>query len=139
MFGKKKHSPSRIDCLVGHQTVITGDIAFSGGLHINGAVHGSVSAQQDEQATLTVSERGAIQGEVRVPRIIMNGSVKGDVYATEHIELAAQARVEGDVHYRLIEMAMGAEVNGKLVRLPDPHRPALALSHNPARADTEQA
>lgn len=139
MFGKKKHSPSRIDSLVGHQTVITGDIAFSGGLHINGAVHGSVSAQQDEQATLTVSERGAIQGEVRVPRIIMNGSVKGDVYATEHIELAAQARVEGDVHYRLIEMAMGAEVNGKLVRLPDPHRPALALSHNPARADTEQA
>ncbi|MSQ68777.1 MAG: polymer-forming cytoskeletal protein [Gammaproteobacteria bacterium] len=128
-----------MDSLVGHQTVITGDIAFSGGLHINGAVHGSVSAQQDEQATLSVSERGAIQGEVRVPRIIMNGSVKGDVYATEHIELAAQARVEGDVHYRLIEMAMGAEVNGKLVRLPDPHRPALALSHNPARADTEEA
>ena len=137
MFGKKKRSPSRIDSLVGHQTVLTGDVSFSGGLHINGAVNGNVSAQQDAQATLTVSEQGSIQGEVRVPRIIMNGTVKGDVYASEHIELAAQARVEGDVHYKLIEMAMGAEVNGKLVRLPDPHRLPLALSHNPVHSDAE--
>ena len=137
MFGKKKRSPSRIDSLVGNQTVLTGDISFSGGLHINGAVNGNVSAQQDAQATLTVSEQGSIQGEVRVPRIIMNGTVKGDVYASEHIELAAQARVEGNVHYKLIEMAMGAEVNGKLVRLPDPHRPPLALSHNPVHSDAE--
>jgi len=43
--------------------------------------------------------------------------------------LAANARVHGDVHYRLIEMAMGAEVNGKLVRITDPDRPPLALTH----------
>ena len=38
----------------------------------------------------------------------------GDVYANERVELA-NARVSGTVYYRLLEMAMGAEVNGKLV------------------------
>ena len=135
MFGNKKRHTTRIDSLIGAQTTLTGDIVFSGGLHVNGAIVGNVLAGTDEQATLTVSEKGSIEGEVRVPRIILNGAVRGDVHASEHIELAGQARVDGDVHYRLIEMAMGAEVNGKLVRLPDPNRPPLQLSHKPAASE----
>lgn len=88
-----------------------------------------MSAKVDEKATLTVSERGSIEGEVRVPYVILNGVVKGDVHANDRVELAANARVEGDVHYRMIEMAMGAEVNGKLVRIADEIRAPLALSH----------
>ena len=136
MFGNKKRSNSRVDSLVGHQTTLTGDVSFAGGLHVNGSILGNVSGDGDDEATLTVSDKGSIEGEVRVPRIILNGIIRGDVYATEHIELAANARVEGDVHYRLIEMAMGAEVNGKLVRLPDPNRPPLALSHRPSQGQT---
>ena len=75
---------------------------------------------------LTVSEHGTIEGEVRVPYVVLNGVVLGDVHAREHIELAAKARVEGDVYYGLMEMAMGAEVNGKLVHT-EPETPPLAL------------
>jgi cytoskeletal protein CcmA (bactofilin family) len=66
---------------------------------------------------LTLSESGAIHGNVNVPYVILNGPVIGSVHARDHVELAPKARVEGDVHYALIEMAMGAEVNGKLVRI----------------------
>jgi len=69
---------------------------------------------------------------VRVPHIILNGLVRGDVYANEHVELASSARVEGNVYYALIEMAMGAEVNGKLVRIVEDQRTPLALDHDPA-------
>ena len=31
-------------------------------------------------------------------------------------ELQPEATIEGDVHYRMIEMALGASVNGSLVR-----------------------
>lgn len=129
MFGQKKRRPTRVDSVIGQQTQIVGDITFAGGLHIDGAVRGNVSAKADEKAALTVSERGSIEGEVRVPYVILNGIVKGDVYANDRVELAANARVEGDVHYRMIEMAMGAEVNGKLVRIADEVRAPLALSH----------
>ena len=128
----KKLKPTKVDTLIGHQSQILGDIHFSGGLHIDGSIKGNVSVDRDDRAMLTLSDRGTIEGEVRVPCIILNGLVKGDVYASEHIELASSGRVEGNVYYSLIEMAMGAEVNGKLVRIAEDQAIPLALSHNAA-------
>src|SRR5690606_7807364 len=77
---------------------------------------------RDERSVLSVSERGAIEGAVTVPHILLNGTVKGDVRATERVELGSKARVIGNVQYKLIEMAIGAEVNGKLIH--ESERPA---------------
>ena len=66
-----------------------------------------------------MSERGTIEGEVKVPNVVINGTIIGDVHASGHVELAAQAKVHGNVYYSLIEMAMGAEVNGNLVHRPE--------------------
>ncbi len=113
MFGKKRQA-ARIDSLIGQNSVVQGDILFAGGLHVDGTVKGNIVATS-EYSQLTVSEYGAIEGEVRVPNVALNGQVVGDVYANEKIELASEARVSGTVYYSLIEMAIGAEVNGKLV------------------------
>lgn len=124
--GKKKNRPARVNTLIGQQTEIHGDVHFTGGLHVDGRIRGNVIAEEDEAAMLTVSEQGEIEGEVRVPTMTLNGTVKGDVYATERIELAPHARVHGNVYYNLIEMAMGAEVNGNLVHsLPGADKPRL--------------
>lgn len=139
MFGNKKRRPTRVDSVIGHQTQIVGDMSFAGGLLLHGTVRGNVSSKADESATLTVSERGSIEGEVKVPYVILNGVVKGDVHASDRVELAATARVEGDVYYRMIEMAMGAEVNGKLVRIADETRAPLALSHVTMNVASEEA
>lgn len=121
--------------MIGQNTRVVGDITFAGGLHVDGSVRGNVTADADEKSTLTLSERGSIEGEVNVPFVILNGMVKGDVRAKGRVELASNARIEGDVHYRMIEMAMGAEVNGKLVRIVEDVRAPLALSRA-AVADT---
>ncbi len=116
MLGKKKkHTVGKIDTLVGNNSEVKGDLYFSGGLHIDGRVHGNVVAADGTDSALTLSENGSVEGEVRVAYIILNGEVKGDVYASEKIELAPKARIKGDVYYNLLEMAMGAEVNGSLV------------------------
>lgn len=112
---KKPKQTAHIDSLIGQNTEIHGDVIFSGGLHVDGTVKGSVLADKGEDSVLTLSERGTIEGEVKVPNVVVNGSVIGDVHATGHVELAAKARVHGNVYYSLIEMAMGAEVNGKLM------------------------
>ncbi|MGH8565204.1 MAG: bactofilin family protein [Gammaproteobacteria bacterium] len=125
IFGKRKNrKPNKIDSLIGRSTRVQGDMSFEGGLHVDGTVKGDVCA--NGPAVLTVSEHGTIEGEVRVPYVVLNGVVLGDVHAREHIELAAKARVEGDVYYGLMEMAMGAEVNGKLVHT-EPATPPVAL------------
>lgn len=114
-FGKDKNRRNaQIDTLIGGSTELKGDVYFKDGLHIDGVVKGNVVAKGDH-SMLTMSEQGRIEGEVRVKNIVLNGEVVGDVYATEHIELAPAARVTGNVYYNLIEMAMGAEVNGNLV------------------------
>ena len=94
MLGRsKKRKPSRTNSLIGHQSRVDGDIRFGGGLHVDGQIKGNVASDGDDKATLTVSDRGAIEGEVRVPYIILHGAVLGDVYASEHVELASSARV----------------------------------------------
>ena len=80
---------------------------------------GSVRAWKDDGATLSISERGCVEGSVIVPNIVLNGTVKGDVAASGRVELGAKARVVGNVRYGLIEMAIGAEVNGKLIHESD--------------------
>ncbi len=120
MFGKgNKTKGTKIDTLIGQNTKLRGDVHFTGGLHIDGRVEGNVLADSDDGSVLSLSERGEIVGEVRVPNVVLNGTVKGDVYAAHHIELAAKARVTGNVYYKIIEMARGAEVNGNLVHSTD--------------------
>lgn len=132
MWGKTKSSTTKtakIDTLIGQNTELRGDVVFSGGLHVDGTIKGNVIADQDSGSVLSVSERGLVEGEVKVPNVVLNGCVVGDVYATNHIELAANARVKGNVYYKIIEMARGAEVNGNLVHRGDTTVTAPASSH----------
>lgn len=117
MFFRNKQGrrATKVDTLVGAETQIKGDLHFQGGMHIDGKVIGSIKADPDSGSVLSLSNKGVIEGEVQVPHIILNGKVVGDVYAFEHIELADQAHVEGNLFYSLIEMARGAEVNGNMV------------------------
>ena len=119
MFGRKKgFSAARIDTLVGQGTEINGDLVFSGGLHVDGKINGNVVAEEGSTALLILSEYGRIEGEVKVPNMVLNGEIVGDVYGSTRVELAPKSRIKGSVYYNLIEMAIGAEVNGGLVHQP---------------------
>lgn len=119
MFGSGKRKQPPINTLVGADTRIRGDVEFTGGFLVDGHVVGNVRATGDEHAMLSVSERGSIEGNVVAPNVLLNGTVRGDVFATERVELGPKSRVVGNVQYRLIEMAIGAEVNGKLIHESD--------------------
>ena len=63
-----------------------------------------------------------------MPNVVLNGTVKGDILAHDRVELGATARVTGNVYYALIEMEMGAEINGKLIHEPRKGAPTPARS-----------
>lgn len=117
MFGAKASSKpqSRIDCLIGAGTVIEGHVVFSGGLRVDGQVKGNITAEDGKPGTLVLSENAKVEGEIRVPHIVINGLVVGPVHAAEYLELQGKANVTGDVHYNALEMQLGAVVQGALV------------------------
>ena len=101
--------------LVAEGTEVKGDIHFKDQLVVNGLVTGNLFASSDAEATVMISDEGAVHGEIHVPNVVINGQIEGDVYASARVELAAKARVKGNVYYKLIEMQLGAMVDGQLV------------------------
>jgi cytoskeletal protein CcmA (bactofilin family) len=104
--------------LIGVTARIEGDVHFSGGLHVDGCVKGNVQSSAQAGDTLSVSDSGVIEGSVAAAHVVLNGTVHGDIWAVESIELGTTAKVYGNVYYGVIQMAIGAEINGKLVHRP---------------------
>ncbi len=116
MFEKKPTKPqNRIDSLIGTGTVVEGNISFTGGLRVDGRVRGNVLTADDQPSTLVLSEKAQIEGEIRVSHAVINGTVIGPVYGGEYVELQPKSNVTGDVHYRTLEIQLGAVVQGRLV------------------------
>lgn len=117
--GKKRSSMAQINTLIGQDTNIAGDVNFNGGLHVEGKIKGNVVADSQGKNVLILSEKGTIEGDIKVPNLVLNGQVQGDVYAAQRLDLLAHTRINGNVYYNLLEMASGAEVNGNLVHCKD--------------------
>ena len=117
MFKKDKKStvaPGQVDTLIGPQVVIRGDFHFAGGLYVEGRIIGKVIASSGEAALVTIAETGVIEGEVRAPNVVINGQLVGDAHG-EHVEMHPRARVNGNVHYKVIEMVAGSTLTGRLI------------------------
>jgi cytoskeletal protein CcmA (bactofilin family) len=116
MLGNKKagFSGSGSTTLVSKDTRVIGDIHFSGSIDIEGVVQGNILAEEGKDALVRVIDTGCIEGDIRAPSIVVNGTIHGDVHSSKHLELAPKAQIEGDVFYALVEMAAGAEVNGRM-------------------------
>ena len=118
MFNRKHSKPqNRIDTLIGAGSVIQGNISFSGGMRIDGEVNGNVIAIPGKPSTLVLSEQGSVTGEVSVTHLVVNGAICGAVTASEYLELHAKARVTGDVNYKILEIQVGAILEGRLINM----------------------
>ncbi len=119
--------------LISQDTVVVGDVRFSGNLEVEGLVQGNVIAAPESDGLVRIVGKGCVEGEIRAPNIVVNGVVKGDVHCSRQLELAPKGRVTGNVFYVLVEMSAGAEVNGSLTHVAE--EGAAELSAKAARAD----
>ena len=128
MFSKAK-TQSRIESLVGSATRIDGNISFTGGLRVDGEIHGNVTATGNEPSTLVISEHARIEGEITASHLLVNGTVLGPLRCIDFLELQSKARVTGDVEYNTIEMHLGAVVDGRLIHQSAPKAVELKLAN----------
>jgi cytoskeletal protein CcmA (bactofilin family) len=111
----EKDELGQIDTLIGRSANVQGDVEFAGGLHVDGRITGNVRATAGLPASLSISEHGVVEGSVEAQNVVLNGRINGDIFGSERVVLGAKARVQGNVHYGEIEMALGAQIVGKLV------------------------
>lgn len=114
---KKKKAFANHHSLLSPSSKIVGDIYFSGDFYIEGNIKGNIHAEADKPSKLIIHQDAFVEGDIHVPNIVINGRVRGTVYATKHIELSAKAIVEGAIHYQSIEMVRGSQLIGQLVSL----------------------
>jgi len=134
MFANRNKPEAGIT-LIANNCELTGDVHFSDQLMVNGVVSGNIYAREGTKAVVTVSEKGSVNGDIRVPSVIVNGKVTGDIYSDRHVELAAKAEVKGNVYYNLIEMVRGSRVDGNFVHI-DAASEAKQETCTPSREET---
>jgi len=128
MFGSGHSKPqNRIDSLIGAGTRIVGDVHFTGGLRVDGEIDGAIIATPGKPSTLVLSEHARVTGEVNVTHLVVNGEVTGPVNVAEYLELQSKSKVTGDVHYKTLEIQLGAVVEGRLIHLAETSEKVLAF------------
>ena len=125
MFRRRRSQTGNIETLIGAGARIEGDLIVGGGVHLEGHVRGNVRSAPGAPAVLSIAPQGVVEGSVEVPRVIVHGSVRGDIRASDKVELGATARISGSVSYGVIEMAAGAVIEGRLIAPAPAAAPAL--------------
>lgn len=99
----------RLSGFVGHGTMLTGETNFQMMLRIDGHLTGTVSS---EGGTLIVGSTGQVDANVSVSIANINGTVNGDIIATEKIHLGRTARVVGNIATPRLVIEEGAVYEG---------------------------
>lgn len=114
LISKKKKAFASHHSLLCAATKVVGDIHFSGDFYLEGTLKGNIYTEEGKPARLIVTETGVVEGEIHASNAIINGHVRGTIYSSKHLELAAKAVVEGAIYYQSIEMVKGAQLIGQM-------------------------
>jgi len=125
--------------LIAENTEVFGDVRFSDQLYVNGHIEGNVLAEAGTDATLMISDVGSVKGQINAPFVVVNGRVEGDVHAGTRVELAPHAKISGNVYYTLIEMQLGAMVDGQLVHVREDSEVEIKNNVHPLNRTGEDA
>ena len=106
---------NKINTLIGSDIVIKGDIIYNGTVHVEASVEGSLISSKNKESKLYITKSSVIRGSVDASNVAINGTVYGNVYVYDLLQLGSDAFIKGNIYYKSIEMEVGAKIDGRLV------------------------
>jgi len=96
-------------------TILSSDIDFSGTLNFEKPflIRGKVSGEIMARGILVVDEEAVVEANIRASRVIIRGTVKGNVTATDKVEVTITGKLTGNVTAPEIFMETGCAFNGR--------------------------
>lgn len=102
------HEPETI---IAASVKLEGDFVSQGNVLIEGVVEGSMKTTRD----LRVGEKASITADVTAANATVAGEIRGNLIVTEKLDLEPSAHVYGDVRTKILTVAAGAQINGRLI------------------------
>ena len=110
----KKNKARTIDTLIDKDISVRGNVTYSGGIRVDGSIQGNLTELPGTAGTLIMGNKSRIKGNISAHTAIIGGDVNGNIICAEYLELHANARIMGDIEYKVIEIHAGAKVYGRL-------------------------
>jgi cytoskeletal protein CcmA (bactofilin family) len=104
-------SQSREVAHIGKSVVIKGELTASEDLVIEGQVEGKVELRDH---LLTIGPNGKVKAQVFARTVVVEGEVRGNVMATERVDIRDAGSVEGDLSAPRVAIADGAHFRGSI-------------------------
>lgn len=104
-----KKSKKGIQTFLGPKTTVEGKLKTEGTVRIDGYFTGSIAS---EGCTMIVGEKAVIDADISVDSVTVSGEIRGNIHATDRIQLCPTARVFGDLHASEILIDAGAGLKG---------------------------
>jgi cytoskeletal protein CcmA (bactofilin family) len=112
-------SVEKFESIVGATLRIEGDLIISHSLRIDGVVNGNIYQADGTSATVAIAPGATVNGNLAVNDVIISGSLKGNISAPGRVELIDTAKVDGDVTYGSLGVAVGARIMGQLRQIDE--------------------
>ena len=114
--------------IIGRGTRISGEITNCSKLEIHGTVEGRIGA-----VALIVREGGSVKGEIYANDAEINGNIEGHVEVKGLLDIRSTGRVEGELAYGKLAVAMGGHIGGQIrntepVAVPDINQDVVPIS-----------
>lgn len=123
MFKLKKdklgRSIEKFESIVGASLRINGDLTITQSLRIDGTLNGNIYQAEDSLATVAIGPGASVLGNVSVQDVIISGYVKGNIVCPGRVELVHTAKVDGDLTYGSLGVAVGARIMGQLRQIDE--------------------
>jgi cytoskeletal protein CcmA (bactofilin family) len=116
---KREFEESKITGFFDKDTEIKGDLNFKGTFRIDGRFKGKI----DSKSILIIGDSGKVDADIKIGHLIINGEIKGNIQATEKVEINGNGRVIGTIVSPKLMVEEGAylEANCQTTdKLPQP-------------------
>ena len=114
----EKKTSERITTTLGTGTRFNGTMRFSQSLKIDGRFEGKI----ESEGFLYIEEGAYVQADIKVGSIVVGGTVHGDIYAKEKLEMLSTGQVFGNVQTAKLKIADGVIFEGKCQMIQKPDR-----------------
>ena len=120
MFGKaspdgKVKDSSRMETMIGPETLVQGTISSKGAIRVDGKIEGGVA----DATTVVVGEHGEVQGDITANVAIVGGKIIGNIVAHSSIEILASSQIHGDIKTAALSIAEGATFEGNCTMIKE--------------------
>jgi cytoskeletal protein CcmA (bactofilin family) len=103
-----KKTKDEINAFLGKDTEFEGKLSFTGAVRIDGRLKGEIFSE----GTLIVGETAVIESDIHVSHIIISGEVRGNILATQRIEVHAPGKVYGNIQSPVVSIDEGVIFEG---------------------------